>query len=226
MCDTEKCTVNHIERCTTLVTPICNKSPAFANTSPLGLISFASTTLILSLYNVGARGMTIPNVVVGQAIAVGGLGQILAGIGDYFIGNTFGATAFTLFGGFWLSYALILLPNTGIISAYTTTPEDATQLAQGLGIWLMVWFVITFILWLGTFRTTVAKSAVFFFLWITFVLLSAANFTGQVSVLRAAGSVGIVTALAAFYAAAVELYLPVYTPICLPGGSLAVSASI
>lgn len=87
-----------------------------ANTGPLGLIAFASTTLILSLYNVGARGtstrshlssgplsfnshtipnttcviipeITIPNVVVGQAIAVGGLGQILAGIGDFFVGN-------------------------------------------------------------------------------------------------------------------------------------------
>ncbi|KAG8862780.1 hypothetical protein FRB96_000790 [Tulasnella sp. 330] len=183
----------------------------FANPGPLGLMAFASTTLILSLYNVGARGITIPNVVVGQAIAVGGLGQILAGIGDFFVGNTFGATAFTLFGGFWLSYACILLPTTGIIDAYTANPDDAAQLANGLGIWLMVWFVITFILWLGTFRTTLAKSAVFFFLFITFAMLSAANFTGRVGVLRAAGSVGIITALTAFYAAAVELYLPHYT---------------
>lgn len=29
----------------------------------------------------------MPNAVVGQAVAVGGLGQVLAGIGDYFIGN-------------------------------------------------------------------------------------------------------------------------------------------
>lgn len=56
----------------------------------------------------------------------------------------------------------------------------------------MVWFVITFILWLGTLRTTLAKSAVFFFLFVTFLMLSAANFTGNLVVLRAAGAVGIV----------------------------------
>lgn len=28
------------------------------------------------------------------------------------------------------------MPGTGIIAAYTTTPEDAAQLANGLGIWV------------------------------------------------------------------------------------------
>lgn len=62
-----------------------------------GLYSFASTTLILSLYNVGARGITTPNVVVGMAIACGGLAQLLAGMWEFVTGNTFGATGWLFF---------------------------------------------------------------------------------------------------------------------------------
>ena len=57
-----------------------------------GLFSFASTTLILSLYNVQARGIRTPNVVVGMALFVGGLAQLLAGMWEFAAANTFGAT--------------------------------------------------------------------------------------------------------------------------------------
>ena len=57
-----------------------------------GLFSFASTTFILSLYNVNARGIAIPNVVVGMACFCGGLAQLLAGMWEFPRGNVFGAT--------------------------------------------------------------------------------------------------------------------------------------
>ena len=57
-----------------------------------GLFSFASTTLILSFYNTGVRGVVVPNVVVGMALGVGGLVQLLAGMWEFAAGNTFGAT--------------------------------------------------------------------------------------------------------------------------------------
>lgn len=57
-----------------------------------GLFSFASTTLILSLYNAHARGVAAPNVVVGMALFVGGLAQLLAGMWEFAGGNTFSAT--------------------------------------------------------------------------------------------------------------------------------------
>lgn len=59
---------------------------------PSGLFSFASTTLILSLYNADVRGIGDPNVVVGMALFVGGLGQLLAGMWEFACGNSFGAT--------------------------------------------------------------------------------------------------------------------------------------
>jgi len=197
-------------------TTLVNRPVRFANTGPLGLISFAATTLILSLYNVNTRHITIPNVIVGPGLATGGLGQILAGIGDYFVGNIFGATAFTLFGGFWISFSVIFIPNSGVGAAYATTPEAASQFHNAVGIYLMIWFVITFILWIGTLRSTVALSAVFFFLWVTFILLAAGEFTQHNGVTVAGGALGIVTALSAFYAAATQLYIPAYTPVYLP----------
>jgi uncharacterized protein len=69
-----------------------------------GLFAFASTTLVLSLYNVQAHGVTVPNVVVGMALFYGGLSQLLAGMWEFVTGNTFGATGeylgkfFSLFG--------------------------------------------------------------------------------------------------------------------------------
>ena len=52
----------------------------FANPAPLGLCGFALTTFVLSLINLGTRGITGPNIVVGAAFAYGGLCQLLAGM--------------------------------------------------------------------------------------------------------------------------------------------------
>lgn len=52
----------------------------FANPAPLGLSGFALTTFLLSLINLGTRGVAAPNIVVGPAMAYGGLIQLLAGM--------------------------------------------------------------------------------------------------------------------------------------------------
>ncbi|KAF8577556.1 hypothetical protein K439DRAFT_1664182 [Ramaria rubella] len=174
-----------------------------ANPGPLGLFSFASTTLILSLFNVQARGITTPNVVVGMALGVGGLAQLLAGQWEFVCGNTFGATAFTSYGAFWFSFGAIYLPGSGILAAYTGDAAD--QLASALGIYLMTWFIITFLFLVAAIRTHLAFIALFGFLSITFILLAAGFFTGMEAVTKAGGAVGIVTALIAYYTGASEL---------------------
>ena len=63
-----------------------------AHIAASGLFSFASTTLILSLYNCSVRDISDPEVVVGMALGVGGLAQLLAGMWEFASGNTFGAT--------------------------------------------------------------------------------------------------------------------------------------
>ena len=52
----------------------------FANPAPLGLSAFALTTFVLSLINMGTRGVAEPNIVVALAFGYGGLIQLLAGM--------------------------------------------------------------------------------------------------------------------------------------------------
>src|SRR6476659_11494327 len=77
---------------------------AIADPAPLGLAAFALTTFVLSFFNAGLVSRAGEPVVLGLALAYGGLAQVLAGMWEFRTGNTFGAVAFTSFGAFWLSY--------------------------------------------------------------------------------------------------------------------------
>ncbi|CAK5276623.1 unnamed protein product [Mycena citricolor] len=113
-----------------------------ANPGALGLFSFASTTFILSFYNVSVDGIATPNVVVGMALFCGGLAQLLAGMWEFPRGNAFGGTAFTSYGAFWLSFGTIFIPGSGILSSYGT---NTSELEKALGIYLFSWFIVTFL---------------------------------------------------------------------------------
>ncbi|EPQ61350.1 hypothetical protein GLOTRDRAFT_69736 [Gloeophyllum trabeum ATCC 11539] len=179
-----------------------NPNRPIANPGPLGLFSFASTTFILSLINIQTRGINTPNVVVGMAIFGGGLAQLLAGMWEFAAGNTFGATAFSSYGAFWLSYAAILLPATGIASAYG---DDKTELDNAIGIYLIAWFMFTFLMLLGALRKSWAMIILLSCLTITFILLAAANFTASLSTQKAGGVMGAITAFVAYYMALAEM---------------------
>ncbi|KAJ7606645.1 Gpr1 family protein [Roridomyces roridus] len=193
-----------------------------ADPAPLGLFSFAATTFILSFYNVQIRGITEPNVVVGMALFTGGLAQLLAGMWEFPRGNVFGATAFTSYGAFWLSYAAILIPGSGIINAYvdpTTGKLNGEMLDNALGIYLFTWFIFTFFFFLTSLRKSIAFISLFGCLSITFALLGAGNFTGKENVLKAGGAFGIVTAFIAYYMAFSDLLAAERAPIIgLPMG--------
>ncbi|OJT15595.1 Glyoxylate pathway regulator [Trametes pubescens] len=170
---------------------------------PLGLYGFASTTFILSMYNVQARGVVTPNVVVGMALFVGGLAQFVAGMWEFACANTFGATAFTMYGGFWMSFATVFLPGSGVTAAYTN-PEE---LNSALGIYLFTWMIVTFLLFIGSLRRNMGLVVLFFFLTITFALLGAGKFSTAhaITLDKAGGAFGIITALVAFYVGTAQM---------------------
>ncbi|KAI1783730.1 FUN34 transmembrane protein [Ganoderma leucocontextum] len=178
------------------------------NPGPLGLFGFASTTFILSMYNVQARGILTPNVVVGMALFVGGLAQFVAGMWEFACQNTFSATAFTMYGGFWMSFGTIFVPGSGVIDAYETNGVlNADELNSALGIYLWTWFIVTFLLLIASLRRNIGLIALFFFLTITFALLGAGKFSTEnaVALDKAGGALGIVTALVAFYIGLAEM---------------------
>lgn len=189
------------------------------NPGPLGLISFASTTFVLSMYSVRAHQVLVPNVFVGMAIAVGGLVQLLAGQWDFARGNTFGGTVFSSYGGFWLSMAVIYIPGSGILGAFEANGTGA-QLSSALGTYLITWFIGTFIFLIAALRTNVASIALFGSLSMTFILLAAAHFTNSNNTSKAGGVFGIITALIAYYGGAAQLFTKQDSYLTLPVGNL------
>merc|ERR1711964_533714 len=129
----------------------------FANPAPLGLSAFALTTFVLSLINIGVRGVHEPNIVA-LAFGYGGLVQLLAGMWEMAVGNTFGATALSSYGGFWLSLAIVLTPGGfEIVDAYAVTDAAGDPTGNGVnafnnafGYFLAGWFIFTTLLLICT----------------------------------------------------------------------------
>ncbi|KAI5970818.1 hypothetical protein CANMA_000106 [Candida margitis] len=165
------------------------------NPAPVGLSGFALTTIVLSLFNAQAMGINVPNVVVSLACMYGGTVQFIAGLLEFVTGNTFGFTALTSYGAFWISYAAIFIEAFGIEDAY----KDTDQMENAVGFFLLGWAIFTFILVLNTLKSTLAFFSLFFFLLLTFLLLAGGAFTGHVGVTRAGGVVGVITGFIAWY---------------------------
>jgi succinate-acetate transporter protein len=104
-----------------------------ANPAPLGLMGFGMTTVLLNIHNAGF--MPISAMILAMGLAYGGLAQVIAGILEFKKGNTFGLTAFTSYGFFWISLVfLILLPKLGLGDA-------ADEFAMGW--YLLMWGIFT-----------------------------------------------------------------------------------
>jgi succinate-acetate transporter protein len=203
--------------------PIDNTQPAFpvfhrrfANPAPLGLLAFGATTFVLSMYNVRARGVTHNNVILGMALFYGGLCQLLAGMWEFAAGNTFGATAFSSYGGFWMSYACLYIPQFGVKAAYPTVAEYNSA----VGIFLSGWFIVTCIFFIASLRSSIALASLFFFLSITFLLLFIGDFSGKVHITKAGGGFGIWTAAIAGYIALAGMLTRDTSYFTLPVGEL------
>src|SRR5207237_9970188 len=110
-----------------------------ADPGPLGLAAFALTTFVLSMFNADLVAKGGEPVVLGLALAYGGFAQILAGMWEFRTGNTFGAVAFTSFGAFWLSFAAIFIPGTGILDALV----KANAVGPAVGLYLLGWTIFT-----------------------------------------------------------------------------------
>lgn len=180
------------------------KDRGIANPAPLGLCAFALTTFVLGLINMGTRGLSAPNLVVGLAFGYGGLVQLLAGMWEMAVGNTFGATALSSYGGFWLSFAIILTPGGFDIQAQLMAASPSA-FADEFGLYLMGWFIFTTLLLFCTLRSTVAFFSLFFSLDMAFMLLGIGylhrDATGAPNppILKAGGFFALLAAFLAWY---------------------------
>lgn len=184
--------------------PLAQSKPVeqrkFANPAPLGLSAFALTTFLLSLINMGTLNIGGPSIVIGLAFGYGGLVQLCAGMWEMAVGNTFGATALSSYGGFWIAFAITLTPGGfDIVASY-----KGDEFTNAMGLFLMAWFIFTTILLLCTLRSTVVFFTLFFVLDITFLLLGLSYLLHDaagpiVSLQKAGGLFGLLAAFLAWY---------------------------
>ncbi|MET0956008.1 MAG: acetate uptake transporter [Cryobacterium sp.] len=159
---------------------------ALADPGSLGLAAFALTTFVLSMSNTGI----VPSsaAVLGLALFYGGIAQVLAGLWEFYNRNTFGATAFTSFGAFWLSFWY--LESTG---------GNVEAGAAGMGTFLLAWTIFTLYMTVAAKKTNGSIFAVFVALTITFLFLAIGAYTGITAIHQLGGWFGILTALLAWY---------------------------
>jgi len=185
-------------------------APVVADPAPLGLSAFALTTFVLTSTYAGFFPAGASGVAVAVALFYGGLAQLCAGMWEFRRNNTFGATAFTSYGAFWLSFAAIFIPGTGILAGITPV------LHQALGVYLLGWTIFTGLMFIGTFRLNGALIAVFGLLFLTFLLLTIGELGTSTGAHQIGGYLGVLTAIAAWYTALAGVLTSIRSPLQLP----------
>ena len=184
-----------------------------ADPGPLGLAAFALTTFVLSMFNAELVSKAGEPIVLGLALAYGGLAQVLAGMWEFRTGNTFGAVAFTSFGAFWISY-------WAFVTFFASEIPKKVDLGHAVGLYLIAWGIFTAYMFIASLRTTLAISAVFFLLAATFFLLGIGNANADPSIVKLGGWFGLATAVAAWYASFAAVTNSTFGRTVLPVKSL------
>jgi len=164
---------------------------AIGDPAPLGLAAFAMTTFVLSVFNAGLLDKKLELVVLPLALFYGGTSQLLAGMWEFRKGNTFGATAFTSFGAFWLAYFFL--------ARYVAAGLGANAY-KAVGLFLLGWTIFTAYMFVASLRVSLAVAAVFAALTLTFLVLTIGAFSEKAGVTKLGGWLGLLTAVLAWYA--------------------------
>jgi succinate-acetate transporter protein len=189
---------------------VATSKEGIANPAPLGLCAFGTTTVLLNLHNAGLFEMN--SMILAMGIFYGGLAQVIAGVLEAKKNNTFGLTAFTSYGFFWLSLvALVVMPKMGWVAA----PSENAMVA-----YLAIWGVFTLLLFFGTLKLSRALQFVFATLTVLFFLLALGDYTGNSTIKHVAGYEGIVCGASAIYTGVAGLLNEQFGRTVLPIGSV------
>jgi len=157
------------------------------NPAAVGLAGFGGTTLLLQFHNLGLCGV---GPVFCCALFFGGLMQLIAGLQEFQTGNSFGFTAFSSYGAFWMALGSIFLFKE--LGLFSITTAD-------IGWFLVAFTCFTFILFLGAMKQSWMLSFVFLTLLIGFILLDIGHLGGSAVFNKVAAVDLIICAFGAWY---------------------------
>ncbi|CCH58589.1 hypothetical protein TBLA_0A07990 [Henningerozyma blattae CBS 6284] len=168
----------------------------FVNPIPLGLSSYSLSFFVLALVSANVRGVTNAKLFVPLYIFLGGVVEMLVGILCFIKGDTYGSVVFFTYGGFWLSWGCINVDQFHSISGYG---EKTEMLDNAIGFFMIAWCVFTFFVTLWSLKSAWAVFFLFFFLFLTFLMLGIGAFTADNKVSMAGGYFGILSSCCGWY---------------------------
>jgi succinate-acetate transporter protein len=135
--------------------------------------------------------------------------------------NVFGATAFSTYGGFWLSLGIFIV--LADVSKTFASALAGANLTNALAWFLLAFAIFNTYMMLWSMRVSGAVFLVFLTLEITEILLVIGFFNlshgGSQSILHAGGWAGIVTAAVAWYTSAAGVVNGMAPGVVLPVGA-------
>lgn len=200
------------------------------NPTPIALVGFLLSLTPLSCdlmgwYGAGQNGAAG----IGFYIGFGGVCMLLGGIGEWILGNTFPATVFTSFGGFWVAFAITLMPDSGAIADYAASGGLHGKPFNASFAMILIWMdVLVTVYFIVSLRTNVVFMLIFILLIPTFALLTyvfiGLSYTPvpvvHLGAEHAAGALALVISLLGWYIFLAILLASVDFPFSLPVGDL------
>jgi uncharacterized protein len=168
--------------------------PLAGNPAVIGLPSFIVGSIALGLVLVGmvpaaAVGASLPIILAATAI-----GQLVAALWSASLGQNAVASVFAIFGGFWLSYAVLVLGLTHNWFGITATAATSTQ-----ELFLTSWLITIVMLTLATLRLPLAFTAIFALVDLALLLVLLGTANANTSLVKAGGYAVFLFALVGVY---------------------------
>ena len=166
------------------------------NPAALGLPCFIAGSVTLGLAFIGVVPLAALGAAVPIILTATSIGLFLATIWAAAVGQTAVASVFGIFGGFWLSYAVLSL---GLNHNWFAIPLTSTRVT--LELFLISWLIVMLMLTLATLRLPLAFTLVFALVSVALVLLFAGfnAIPASRGLLQAAGWVIMVFAAVGVY---------------------------
>ena len=188
--------------------PLRSTTLDWGNSAPLALFAFAVTTFMLSMVNAGAINKGVEPVVFGVALMFGGITQLIAGIIQLRVGNTFAGVLFSGFGAFWMSLFAIV--------QWFIKDVPAAQVGHAQGLFLYAFGIFIVVMLATSLRTNAVVVLALTILVAVFLLLGAGNYGAHMTMIHWGGYTGLAAAACAFYLALAELCESSYGRAVLP----------
>lgn len=179
---------------------------------PIALAAFASSTLLLSAVNAELVDTAAIQAAFASAWIMGGLVQLVVGLYSLAVGRLFAAMAFVSYGGFWLSFA--------IFETFYLKNVAPAEHGHATALFLVPWLIFTAILWVASWKTSVAFVVGLGILLLTILALTLGQGLENEGWIKLGGWLGLVLAIEIFYIAAAELINQMFDRPLLPLGPL------